>query len=106
MTYRPRGMPARFMRDAPAIVRREIIDIISVVPPMPFDFDVVLRPEPDPKEIAGVDFSREGYRGQHFFLTPQEARAYRERNRRKRVAWQDLPEATQRSILAYLETPP
>jgi hypothetical protein len=37
-------------------------------------------------------------------LEPHEAREYRETNRRNRVAWRDLPEATRRAIVAYLES--
>lgn len=104
--HRPRGMPARFMEGAPDIVRKSLIDIIAIQPAAPLDFDVVLRPEPDSPEIAGLDFGASGARGCHFFLKPHEARAYREHNRRKRKAWRDLPEATQKAIIAYLEWQP
>ena len=104
MTYRPRSMPARYMQDAPAIVRKNVLDLIRIVPAAPLDFDVVLRPDPDPTQIVGVDFDNHGAQGCHFFLKPHEARAYRERNRRKRVAWRDLPAATQYAIVAYLES--
>ncbi len=102
-TYRPRGMPARYMQDAPAIVRAQVLDLIRVEPAAPLDFDVVFRPDPNPSEIVGLDFDVHGARGCHFFLKPHEARAYRDRNRRKRIAWRDLPEPTRRAILAYLE---
>jgi len=105
-TYRPRGMPARFLDDAPAIVRTQVLDIVAVKPAAPLDFDVVLRPEPDAAQIVGVDFGACGSRGCHFFLRPHEARAYRGRNRRKRVAWRDLPEATRAALVAYLEWNP
>lgn len=36
--YRPRGMPARFMADAPEDVRRAIIDIIAIRPAAPLDY--------------------------------------------------------------------
>ena len=104
MSYRPKGMPARFMEGAPDIVRRNVIDIIGIVPAAPLDFDIVLRPEPDADEIVGLDFGMCGSQGCHFFLKPHEMRAYRERNRRKRVAWSDLPEPTQKAVLAYLES--
>ncbi len=102
-TYRPRGMPARYMHDAPAVVRRHILDLIRIEPSAPLDFDIVLRPDPNPTEIVGLDFGADGSRGCHFFLKPYEARAYRERNRRNRIAWRDLPGPTRRAILAYLE---
>lgn len=102
--YRPRGMPSRYMQDAPAIAHKQVLDIVSVIPPAPLDFDIVLRPEPDAQEIAGVDFGKCGARGCHFFLKPHEMRAYRERNRHKRVAWADLPAKTQSAIVAYLES--
>ena len=107
-TYSPRQMPRRFMDGAPAIVRREVIDIIAVRPAAPLDFDIVFRTVAGDgcrQEMAGLDFGNEGSRGCHFFLNPHEMRAYRERNRRKRVAWRDLPAATQRAIVRYLEMP-
>jgi hypothetical protein len=42
--YRPRGMPARFMAGAPDIVRKNVLDLLGIVPAAPLDFDVVLRP--------------------------------------------------------------
>ena len=104
MSYRPKGMPARFMDSAPKIVRKNVIDIISIMPASPLDLDIVLRPEPDAGKIVGLDFGADGSQGCHFFLKPHEMRAYRERNRRNRVAWSDLPEPTQKAILAYLES--
>lgn len=106
--YHPRQMPARFMEGAPAIVRREIIDIIAVKPAAPLDFDIVFRHVEGSglrQEMVGLDFGNEGSRGCHFFLAPHEMRAFRERNRRKRVAWKELPELTQRAIVRYLEMP-
>lgn len=107
MTYRPRSMPARYMQDAPAIVRANVLDLIRIVPAAPLDFDVILRPPPAPfrdVQVTGVDFDTQGGQGCHFFLEAHQARAYRERNRRKRVAWSDLPAPTQAAILAYLES--
>lgn len=103
LTYRPRGMPRRFMADAPDIVRKSVVDIIRINPPAPLDFDIVLREGASPDEMVGLDFDRDGARGCHFFLKPHEMRAYRERNRRKRVAWRDLPAATQSAIVDYLQ---
>jgi hypothetical protein len=111
-TYAPRGMPARFMEGAPEIVRKGVLDILAVKPAAPLDFDVILRPDPadmaDPyrAEVAGLDFGAHGSQGCHFFLRPFDMRAYRDRNRRKRVAWSDLPEATRAAIVAYLEWNP
>ena len=108
--YRPRGMPSRFMEGAPAVVRESVLDIIRVVPAAPLDFDVILRaPVTDAETgevygFTGVDFGSYGARGCHFHLTPPQARAYRDRNSRKRVAWMDLPEATRAAIVAYLES--
>lgn len=105
--YTPRAMPTRYMQGAPAIVRKNVIDLIQVIPPAPLDYDIVLRPDPAPfhkSEIVGLDFDQWGARGCHFFLEAHEARAYRERNRRKRIAWQALPEKTQQAIVAYLES--
>lgn len=106
--YRPRGMPARFLSDAPPIVRAQVLDVFAVTPAAPLDFDVMLREPVTHKttgevlEFVGLDFGQYGAQGCHFFLKPHEARAYRDRNRRKRVAWRDLPEPTQRAVLAYL----
>jgi hypothetical protein len=102
--YRPRRMPRRFMEQAPEIVRAQVLDIIRIEPAAPLDFDLILKPEPNAAEIVGVDFDHDGARGCHFFLKPHEMRAYRERNRRKRIAWHDLPAATQSAIVAYLES--
>ena len=113
MTYRPRSMPARYMEDAPKIVRENVLDLFKVIPAAPLDFDVVLRADLPPGVAApcfahyqtpSLDFGRYGTRGQHFFLSGPELRAYRERNRRKRIAWRDLPAETQRAIVAYLES--
>ena len=103
MTYRPRQAPRRFFEGAPDIVRAQVLDFIKIEPAAPLDFDVILRPEPNPDAIVGLDFDVCGACGCHFFLKPWEARAYRERSRRKRAAWLDLPEPTRRAIVAYLE---
>jgi hypothetical protein len=100
--YRPRGMPARFMDGAPDVIRRNVLDIVATPRDSVLEYDVVFRPEPDAAEIVGLDFGVYGWQGCHFFLEPHKARAYRERNRRKRVAWADLPEPTRKSILRYL----
>lgn len=97
--YKPRGMPARFMDGAPDVVKRNVIDILAIVPAAPLDYDIVFR-----RAAYGLDFGAYGEQGCHFYLTNHEMRAYRERNRRKRVAWRDLPEATRKAIVAYLES--
>lgn len=102
-TYTPRGMPARFMKDAPAIVRKGVVDILAIVPAAPLDFDIVLREGATMEEMTGLDFGTNGERGCHFFQTAHAMAAYRARNRRKRTAWNDLPEATRKAIIAYLE---
>jgi hypothetical protein len=107
--YTPRAMPSRYLEGAPDVVLRNVIDLVKITPAAPLDYDIVFRPDPadmaDPyrAEITGLDFGTYGARGQHFFLTPAEMRAYRDRNRRNRVAWSDLPEATRAAILRYLE---
>lgn len=105
MTYRPRGMPARYLKDAPEIVRKNVLDVLGPFKDSVCPYEIVFRPDPNPAEIVGLDFDAHGWRGCHFFLEPHEMRAYRARNRRKRVAWADLPEATQRALVAYLEAP-
>lgn len=104
--YKPRGMPARFMDGAPDVVKRNVIDILAIVPAAPLDYDIVFRQHDTPRGGAayGLDFGTYGGQGCHFYLTNHEMRAYRERNRRKRVAWRDLPEATRKAIVAYLES--
>lgn len=105
--YRPRQMPRRFMQDAPAIVRAQVLDMLGAFKDSVCDFDVIMRPEPAPRckmQVVGLDFDKSGAQGCHFFLEPHEAAAYRERNRRKRVAWSDLPAPTQKAIVAYLES--
>jgi hypothetical protein len=104
MTYTMRRMPARFMAGAPESVQKAIVDIVEIKPAAPLDYDIVLREGSTPEECVGLDFDRYGAQGCHFFLKPHEMRAYRERNRRKRVAWRDLPAATQTAILRYLES--
>jgi hypothetical protein len=105
MAYRyiPRGMPARFTEGMPDIVKRNVLDIIRIKPAAPLDFDICFR-EPVTKggtQFEGLDFGENGARGCHFFLKAHEMRAYRERNRRKRVAWRDLPEAARKAIEKY-----
>ena len=106
--YRPRGMPRRYMEGAPAIVRAQVLDLLKIIPAAPLDFDVILKaPITDTQTgelygFNGVDFDIYGARGCHFYLKPHELRAYRGRNRRKRIAWQDLPEDTRAAIVAYL----
>ena len=104
MAYRPRSMPSRFMDGAPDIVRKNVVDMIKIIPAAPLDYDIVLRPGADDEGVTGLDFGEHGARGCHFFLEPHQARAYRQRNRRKRVAWAELPAATQKAIVAYLES--
>lgn len=105
-TYRPRQAPRRFFEGAPDIVKAQILDIIGPHANAVCEYDVILRPEPAPRselQIVGLDFGVYGSRGCHFFLKPHEARGYRDRNRRNRAAWNDLPAATQRAIVAYLK---
>jgi hypothetical protein len=106
MHYKPREMPKRFTEGVPEKVRRDVIDIIKITPAAPLDYDVVFRHvETLPgwrSEMVGLDFGQHGERGCHFFLEPHQMRDYRGRNRRKRVAWKDLPNETQASIIAYV----
>lgn len=108
MTYRPRTAPARFFEGAPEIVRRCILVIHGPFKDSVCEFDVLFKlatePSLDGAEIVGLDFDAHGAQGCHFFLSPAECRGYRDRNRRKRVAWVDLPEPTRRAIITYLES--
>ena len=94
-------MPARFYNHAPESVVAGVADIIAIVPAAPLDYDIVFREKVD-GQVVGLDFDRDGAQGCHSFLESHELRAYRDRNRRKRVAWSDLPEATRARVLAYL----
>ena len=105
-TYRPRGMPRRFMVDAPAIVRGNVVDVLAIKPGAPLEYDIIFRQSSEPRGGAsyGLDFGSGGEQGCHFYLTNHDMRGYRERKRRHRVAWNDLPNETQRAIVAYLES--
>lgn len=104
--YSPRGMPERFMNGAPKIVKKEIIDIIKTDGNL--EYDVIFRHVEPPlkgsfhSEMSGLDFDSYGSRGCHFFLSVSDMKAYRERKRKDRVYWNDLPEATQKGIVSYL----
>lgn len=109
-TYRPRSMPKRFTVGMPADVKREVLDILAIKPATPLDYDVIFRhvefaSDPYRAEMTGLDFGDDGARGCHFCLHPHEMRAYRERRRRHRVAWLDLPEATRAAIERYVREP-
>lgn len=80
----------------------KILAIIKIEPPAPMDYDVLMK-ESDGTTF-GLDFDRDGYQGCHFYLQPHEMHAYRKANRRKRVAFEELPEKTQRAINTYLES--
>lgn len=104
--YAPRAMPRRYLEDAPDAVKRDVIDVIAVTPAAPLDYDVIFRQVFGAQrggQMYGLDFGTEGEQGCHFYLDTHEMRSYRERNRRKRVAWRDLPEPTRRAILRYCE---
>lgn len=115
MNYRPRQAPARFFEGAPEIVRKGVLDIISIIPAAPLEYDIIFSGPVTDRETGevygynGLDFGEWGAQGCHFFLSVRPGadlniRDYRERNRRRRVAWRDLPEPTQRAILRYLES--
>jgi hypothetical protein len=98
-------MPARYLKDAPEIVRKNVLDVLGPFGDLHQGFDVILRPDPGAQEVIGLQIALHGWLASHFFLKPHEMRAYRARNRRKRGAWADLPERTQRALVAYLEAP-
>lgn len=96
-------MPKRFTDGMPDKVRRDVIDIIRITPAAPLDFDVIFRDvSPNGWQMTGLDFGQNGEQGCHFFLSWHKMRDYRERNRRKRVAWRDLPDATRKAIERYV----
>ena len=102
--YRPRIAPARFFEGAPEIVKAKVA-VIHKTQPAPLEYDVLFKEMTGGfrSEVIGLDFGRYGAQGCHFFLERHECRAYRERNRSNRVAWADLPEATQKAIVNYLQ---
>ena len=102
--YRPRTAPARFFEGAPEIVKAKIA-VIHKTPVDEFPFEIVFKETTGctRSEVIGLDFGKYGAQGCHFFLEPHECRAYRERCRRNRIAWADLPEATQKAIINYLQ---
>jgi len=104
--YRPRGAPARYFEGAPDVVKAGVLVIHGPFKDSVCEYDVLLKGESGPDEIVGLDFGAHGSCGCHFFLKPHDARGYRERNRRKRVKWADLPEPTRKAVAAYLEWNP
>jgi len=101
--YTPRGMPLRFLANAPVMVKERVLDLVRIDPAAPFDYDILFRPSSTDEQVVGLDFSKNGIRGQHFFLNYNESRAYRERKIRDRVKWENLPEEVQNSLLQYLK---
>ena len=100
--YRPHGAPTRQMRTAPPAVRDAVLDIIEYGGDLILSYDVLLRPQAGGEEFVGFDLGTYGVRGQHFFLNPLEAKAYRRRMRSARVPWHKLPEKAQKAIEGYL----
>ena len=103
--YRPRSAPARFFEGAPEIVKAKIAVIHGPFKETVCEYDALFKETTGGtrSEVIGLDFGRYGAQGCHFFLAPHECRAYRERCRRNRIAWADLPEATQKAIVNYLQ---
>lgn len=104
MPYRPRAAPSRFRVGMPAIVQTHILDIFGPFEDAVCEYEVLFKPSRpnNPEEIEGLDFDADGGRGCTFGLNPWQARRYRERFRRRRVAWSDLPEATRVRIATEL----
>jgi hypothetical protein len=100
--YKPRRAPARFFDGAPEIVRKGVVGVYLNPRDTVLEYDVILS-EGDGENVIGLDFGTYGWVGCHFFLRPHEYRGYNARNRRKRVAWADLPAKTRDSIVDYLE---
>lgn len=104
MQYNAKRMPAHCYETAPQIVRDHVAFIAesgceaSGVP-----YDVLFRESDDRGNITGLDFG-DRLRGCHFELSRMEAQTYRQRNAKKRRAWNDLPKGVQETIIAYLES--
>ena len=101
--YNPRRMSRRFYKGAPEVVRDSVLGIFMFLPAAPLEYDVILSGPLDKYGmLAAIDFGRNGERGDHFHMEPHELTYYQSRNRKKRVAWMDLPEATRSAIVAYV----
>lgn len=101
--YSPKRMPFYRYKGAPDIVRKKVAFIAKsscAASGVPYD---VLFTESEAGQAVGLDFGA-GLRGQHFFLSPCETRAWRASMKRKALSWADLPLAVQKTIISYLES--
>jgi len=89
------------MMNEPQIVQDKVSVIIKHPTPCPLDYDVLMAYDAY-EENVGLDFGSYGARGQHFFLSPKEARAYKTEQKENIVQWDSLPKATQKAIVSYL----
>ena len=89
-------MPKRFLEDAP----REVYDIFDNGGETHDRYDVFLSPEQD--FIPLIAFNEDGgfY---HEDLEVWQFRGYRDRVRKTRIAWNDLPEVIRKNVLYEIE---
>lgn len=99
MSYTPRQMPRRFCEGMPPIVRANVLDVIRNTDDVGLPYDVIFR-DMEGDQMNGLDFGN-GVRGCHFFLNWWNARDYRAKCRRRRIAWNDLPEGVRNTITGY-----
>lgn len=57
--------------------------------------------DPADEWVNGLDIDEEGYRHPSFELEPYQARAYRQRNSRRRQSWASLPEPVRACAVAW-----
>lgn len=98
--YKPRRAPVRFMEGAPLAV----IDCIDNGPQWSNDrYDIIF----DTSQASAIHYlngiSCTASGGWYTFeLHALDMRELRERNRRKRIAWRELPEAVRKSVNHWL----
>ena len=89
-------MPKRFLEDAP----REVYDIFDNGGETSDRYDVFLSPEQD--FIHLTSYTQAGW-FYHDDLPVMQFRGYRDRVRKTRIAWNDLPEKIRKHVLYEIE---
>lgn len=79
-----------------------ILDVFRYTEPSPCPLDVVF--DSHAPQYYASDFYEDGSRGCSFEMATHEFRAYRARNRHRRVAWSDLSDGARAAILRYMES--
>ena len=103
-SYTPRRMPRRFLDGAPDYV----LDIIDHGPNGPHDRYAVVFGKSEMCHangtyyLHGLGLSESGA-SYWFELTRADCAAYRARNRRRRIAWNDLPVCVREAVIDRVE---